>query len=174
MVASISQIREFMRRIVSRRRPPVLNGRFDTSDILQESLLQFVQTQALVGDEDLPDVTGAYAKKVCSGHLHKQCGHHFAKRRSATHNVASEVDLPGDNEPLINEIARSEDLTRLCQALVNLDTEQRDLIQLHLAEGLSFNQIAEKWGRPTYELRRRYHESLKQLRRLMIGGTDDA
>jgi len=63
------------------------------------------------------------------------------------------------------------DITR---ALEHLPLEQREVVVLKLAEGLTFQEIADMLGIPANTAASRYRLALARLRRLLAGATDDA
>ena len=57
-----------------------------------------------------------------------------------------------------------EQLTWLDSALQRLDAEERNLLRLHMLEGISIRRLAKDLGLSTRQLRRRLGELLEQLR----------
>ena len=81
---SLARIRERLRGILHRRRRPKshLQARFDTSDILQESMVQ-VHEELGKGDRTGTDLPNAWLVRVVDGHESKLIDRHRAGKRDA-------------------------------------------------------------------------------------------
>jgi RNA polymerase sigma-70 factor (ECF subfamily) len=74
------------------------------------------------------------------------------------------LDLASNEEHPLDAIARSQDLARLMRCLDGLEPERRDIVLLAYREGLSREQLAERFGRPVPTIKTWLHRSLVQLR----------
>lgn len=94
----------------------------------------------------------------------------IARRRATDHYrrrsplpLDDTPDLGGDNDPLLHVIER-EALDRLTGLIAQLDDNQRDLLRLRFAAGLTFGQIGIILGRSEAAVKMAVHRLLDRLR----------
>lgn len=79
-------------------------------------------------------------------------------------DTPSVLDMPSDEEHPLEGIERSQELARLMRCLDGLEPERRDIVLLAYREGLSREQLAERFKRPVATIKTWLHRSLIQLR----------
>ncbi len=90
-------------------------------------------------------------------------------RARQRHSLALDKVNPvkSDVEPPSDLIIGDEELQRLSCAMVQLPTEQREVIVLHLRGGMTFKEIAKSQGVSINTIQSRYHYGLDKLRSLL-------
>lgn len=84
---------------------------------------------------------------------------------------SKDLSEPIDNETVYNipftyELLDEIEDQRLYQALIKLNPIEREVIILHVVNGLTIKQIANLWSRPYDTIMHRYYSSLNKLKKL--------
>ena len=158
--AILCDCRERMRKAVAGRNRS-MQSRFNTSDVLQEGIIQLLQK--FNKEKKAPEITQSYLNRVASGHATKLRRQHTAKQR----DVKAESDRPEagashDGDTL--EVEQSHSV--LVRCLGELDPMERDIVDRRVFQRMSFNAIAEQLQLSESGVRRKYQSSLKKLKQL--------
>ncbi len=129
-----------------------LTGRRDTA----EDLLQETFVQALKG---LDRLDAAASPKAWLFAIARHLGLNARQRRRDLLPLAGEIAAPTVEKP----DPRQE---RMREAIAALPEKQRETLQLRLADGLSYEEIAAVLGIPVGTVRSRLHTAVKSLREL--------
>jgi RNA polymerase sigma-70 factor (ECF subfamily) len=172
--------RDGLRRMVSWRLDPRLNGRLDPSDVLQEVYLD--AARRLPDYLDQPALPVALWLRLLTGRrlieLHRQ--HLGARMRSAGQEVS--LSQPGwacaNAGSLASQLighltspsqaaARAETAARLTRALAEMDDMDREVLVLRHFDELSNNEVAELLGLQKAAASNRYVRALKRLKEIL-------
>ena len=138
------RIRYRLRNIIRRKRRNYNSSRFDTSDVLQESLLQILHEVPEEG-KDSEEVSQSLLNRIANGHLAKQLRHHYAKKRSVLReDSAAEPDssaFTNEDDPQLKTL-HAETVERLFNSMAQLSELQQKVVHLRFFEGLTYEQIA--------------------------------
>ncbi|MEM9410392.1 MAG: sigma-70 family RNA polymerase sigma factor [Planctomycetota bacterium] len=163
--AFFDRIRNRLRGIVRRKRRHYKSARFDTSDVLQESLLQLMNDYSDVSD-DGSAVSMGLLDRIASGHLAKQLRYHHAKKRSIQREDPSAEVMPeafanGTNPE--ERTVHAEEIEHLFNALAQLDERQQKIVHLRFFEGLTYDQIANRLQIKSHIVRNQLGKALEYL-----------
>jgi RNA polymerase sigma-70 factor (ECF subfamily) len=128
-------------------------------DLLQESFLQLHRSRRtyLPGKPVLPWAL-AIARNVCRMEWR-------SRRRRETHETSEEPSLP--EAASMMDLDRLADRQFLREALARLTADQREIILMHHALGLSFQEIAGILGILRTTAKLRAHRAIKRLREIL-------
>ena len=166
--SSLARIRERLRRWVRQNRRPRsrLQARFDTSDILQESMVQ-VHQELEKGrtPSDLPD---AWLKRVANGNESKLIERHRAQKRSVS-RVEPVTDRLLDSAQTPDEQAQAkEDIAGIIFSIQSLPPKARQILHRRIVLSESFPEIARQMGLAEHQVRRAFHAAEDQIRKMMM------
>ena len=161
----LMRIRERMRRILKRNRPNYRSARFDTSDVLQDSIAQ-VARQSRDDEGRARPVSEKWLRSVALGHLAKHLRFHKAGKRSVSHEMDQARYRSLDRSTLdpANQIARRELVEKMLRSLTELDPQQRQIVTLRVFEHLTYGEIADRMNIGIHLVRSGLSHSLKRLR----------
>lgn len=142
-------------------------SRADTSDVVQEGLLQAWQhLDGFRGDS--AEQVQAWMRRIGTGQAAKIRRYHLAEKRS----VRAEQSMPQSSIPSATsppELAEySETQAILLNAIDDLDDRSRTVVLLRVFEGESFPQIAERLGCSVSLPRVVFAAAIKQLRGQLV------
>jgi RNA polymerase sigma-70 factor (ECF subfamily) len=148
---------------------PVLAGRVDPSDVVQESLAQaYADLGAFRGRDEAAWV--AWLRAIVAGHAAKAYRHHLAARRNpgreggdAERLADTRVETPA--AALLNR----EDAARLAAALETLPEAMREVVVRRTFDGEPFEQVARAVGRSPGAARVLWTRALRRLREVLDG-----
>lgn len=128
----------------------------DVADLVQQTFFQLHRARL--------DFDSRYALKpwLFSIAMNLKRRYFRDRKRMSTLELEPEIDATASDE------ARTvEDVERLRAALAKLKDGQREVIELHWYEGLSFAEIAKTLGASLSAVKVRAHRGYKQLRKLL-------
>ncbi len=194
----LSLVRERIRRLIHRNSPRCSNSRFDTSDVVQEALIQTwlekgkhhvdsvpgspdgkqdepLQTSTELAnedhDKDRRKVSNVWLNIVSKGHLAKAFRHHFAGKRSL--NKETTPDKNHDSESRAAgpvQQAEENEMTRLVLLAINdLDDLQRAIIRKRCFGGQSVTAVSAELGITEYRVKAETRAALAQLEESLNG-----
>ena len=140
-----------------------ISRRADTSDIVQEGMIQVWQNMEML-NSIAPQQRKRWLEKVAQGHAAKLARRHLAIKRSAarTQTMAHEtVDVT--NDPFLNA-KKNEEMVQLMKALATLEFAQQQVLFLTFFEGMHKREIAEKLGITYKSMRGIYEKALLALK----------
>lgn len=133
-----------------------LRNRLDPCDVLQETLLMAHRSFAGFQGDSLPAFRG-WLFAIADHRLHDLADHHATQKR---HTPGGEVPLSGVVEQLratrtgpATAAEREERRVRLHEALQGLEQAEREAILLHHFHGLTQDEVAERLGVSTKQVR---------------------
>ncbi len=156
-----------MRAAVRRLKRDRATSRFDTSDIVQEGMLQLVQgVNSFRGTTEAE--FDAWVRQIARGHTLNADRHQRAKCR----DICNEIEgishaMSGQQSTPDEELTKAETLDQLSLAIQQLDDRQQTVILSHIFERMSFSAIAEKVGCSTSTASREYDRAITVLAQLM-------
>lgn len=159
------RIRERLRAILKTSKFEYTTPRFDTSDILQESIIQVAKEIDDKQDTE-PNVSNAWLKTVAFGHLaNLRRFNHAAKRsvkRENGKNSAAETTMI-EFDPL-EVSSKKEQVAIALEALAELTPVQRQIVHLRFFEQATYEQIAERVNVTVHNVRVHLTNSLRRIR----------
>ncbi len=158
----ISAVRERLRKFASGRNS-AYQSRFQTSDVIQDALVQIIST----ANRQKLTVTNAWLKLLVSGNAANLRRHHDAKCRSKSAETGIDV-LPPADLPRPEKIASTnEDLERLTICLAKLPANEKKVVSQFALNGTPFHEIAKSLNCSQRTARNYYHKGLANLKRMM-------
>jgi RNA polymerase sigma-70 factor, ECF subfamily len=160
-----------------------LQGKFDASDVVQETYLRAHRDWATFrgcGEDELLE----WLRMILAGRVAKAVRRFFGtQRRDVGLERQLQDDLERSSRALRNlaargtspsrTLARHEQGLRLASALDRLPTDYREVIILRQLEELSFPGVAQRMGRSSEAVRKLWIRALSRLRH-ELGGSSDA
>ncbi|MDC7810947.1 RNA polymerase sigma factor [Sphingomonas koreensis] len=115
--------------------------RQDASDLVHESFIRFASSEAC-RDRTI-ECPEAYLNQIATNLLRDRAKSAL-QRSLANHVPADEVPLAGTD--LVAALEARDRLNRLQNALMRLKPKTRDIFLAHRLDGLSYKQVAERYG----------------------------
>jgi len=156
-----------------------LRGKFDPSDVVQQTLLEAVRAWPQYRGETEAELA-AWLRRILARVLAHQARHFLdARRRDLTREVAIEESL-GESSRRLGEAVlasgtspsegaiRHERERKLADALGRLPDDYRDVILMRNIENLSHDQVAERMGRSSGAVRMLWARALASLRQELV------
>ena len=75
-----------------------------------------------------------------------------------------QISLAGDDPSPLDNLSLSQDMQRLARCLDGLEADKRDMVLLAYRQGLSREELAERYARPVPTIKTWLRRSLAQLR----------
>ena len=138
-----------LRRWASGRLPRWARDIADTQDLVQETLLQVFKRMAAFeprGDGALQ----AYLRQALMNRIRNEFRH---KGRRPSFQALDE-EAPGDHTSPLEAAIRQEQLDRYDAAMARLSEQERDLIVARVEVGLTYEEMAEALGKPSWNAAR--------------------
>ncbi|HYW80296.1 MAG TPA: sigma-70 family RNA polymerase sigma factor, partial [Thermoguttaceae bacterium] len=134
-----------------------LRSHDDAADVLQETFVRLVRTRKRLAKVDNPI---AYAFTVARNEAARLAGRQSRETAGRSELVGSGlfVQMVGDDAP------GHETADLAAAALVRLDPDHREVLQLKTYAGLTFREIAEVTGLPQGTVATRYRTAIEKLR----------
>lgn len=130
-------------------------------DVLQEVFISFVQRI------DGFQLTGSLRAYLVTCVVNRARDHLRKKQRQRTVSIEGAERLESDFAGPVGLVIKSEQLEQLACAMKELAYEQREVIVLHLHEGMKFKAIAQLQDVPDKTAQSRYRYGLDKLRSLL-------
>lgn len=171
--------RDRLRRMVTWRLDPRLNGRLDASDVLQEVYLDAMRR---LGEYlDRPNVAFTLWLRLLTNRrlLELRRQHLGAQMRSAGQEVSLNADWAWASAPSLAEhlighftspsqaASRAETAARLAKALEEMDPVDREVLVLRHFDELGNNEVATLLGLQKAAASNRYVRALKRIKEIM-------
>jgi RNA polymerase sigma-70 factor, ECF subfamily len=86
------------------------------------------------------------------------------KRPESLEDHPEFLDVPSDDETALQRVMRGEDGKRLSDCLSRLDADRAQMVVLAYCEGLSRDELAQKYGQPVNTIKTWLRRSLAQLK----------
>ena len=163
----LGQIRDEIRAAVKQSGLTMVRSRFDTSDIVQESMLQIWRQ---LGDDDVKNLefTEGLLSVIAKGHARKQMRFHTARKRTVSREQSA-VD-PGptrDPGPLDHADIR-EQIGLMLSALDYIHPIRQLILFRRFFDDASYQDIAKELCRPKEWVRQQCIKAQKELKILLM------
>lgn len=173
----LEQYREYLRLLARLQLDPRLRGKFDPSDIVQETLLKAHQKCDQFRGKTEEERT-AWLRSILANTLidvarkYGAQGRDVAAERSletALHDSSVRLEqlLAKDASSPVQHVVREEELLRLADGLAQLPDDQRTALELKHLGGYSVAAIAQEMGRTKTAIGGLLRRGMKRLRELL-------
>jgi RNA polymerase sigma-70 factor (ECF subfamily) len=169
----LERLRPYLHLLVRPHLGPDLAARLESSDLVQESLLNVVRGFDGFRGTDVPQflawVGQIVARVAASAGRRHAAGKRDRRREAAGPERLAEVAAGSSGPP--ERAARDEQAARLAAALERLPPAYRDVIQARFFDGLPFADVAARCGRSAAAVRVLCLRAIQRLRREMGADT---
>lgn len=163
----LHQIRCEIRKAVKQSGLTMVRARFDTSDIVQESMLQ-IWKQLDESDIDDLEFTHGLLAVIAKGHAHKQVRFHTAKKRSVSREASGNNPTPTRESNPLDNAAISEEVGLMLNAMSYIHPVRQLIIFRRFFDDASYQQIADEVCRPKEWVRQQCLKAQKEIRTLLM------
>lgn len=162
-------IRQRLRKIVRQSRLPVIDRKYDVSDVVQVCFLQLwsdLKTQQQVNnDRDGSEIVTAWLRKIVMGNLANLFRRANAQKRDIKREFANNEDLhPGSSRPPVELAEKREQVLLLSEQLQGLPEFQRQVTLMYFFEERSYDEIADRLNTNRYQVQKAYQDALLKLK----------
>jgi RNA polymerase sigma-70 factor (ECF subfamily) len=170
----LEPFRPFLLLLARRGLPPLLRGKLNSSDVVQQTLEVAFRARARFGGRTTAELA-AWLRRILAHKLEKACRfwrrekRDVARERSLQDALEQSSSAMGDwladRRPSPGDEAhRIERALFLAAAIAGLPTAQRQAVQLRYWGGLSLGEIAEQLGKSTAAVAGHLQRGLRNLR----------
>jgi RNA polymerase sigma-70 factor, ECF subfamily len=156
---------------------PALRGRFDHSDLIQETLLNAHRGFGQFRGTREPELTG-WLRTILARVLANQVKKHKGKGRDHRREESLEALLDRSSQAIqqaladsgsspSNQASRREQAVLLADALARLTPDQKEVFILRHVESMSVEEIAQQMGRTVPAVKMVWVRAVKELNRLL-------
>jgi RNA polymerase sigma-70 factor, ECF subfamily len=140
----------------------ILGSREAAEDVIQQVFVAVVRGSARKADAPLP-----YLRTAVRNASYSALRQRLVRQSAAPLSEDALLeDVPSPSLPVSQE-----DRLALSRAIRELPAEQREVLHLHVFEGLTFKEIAEATGDPANTVASRYRYALGKLKAMLSGTT---
>jgi RNA polymerase sigma-70 factor, ECF subfamily len=169
----LEQFREYLRLLARLHLGPRLKGKFDPSDVVQQSLLEaYAKRDQFHGGEA---ERAAWLRQILARNLADALRAFDQAKRDAGRERSLEAAIQESSARLgawlaaeqsspSQRVQRHEDAARLAEALAQLPEDNREALVLHYCESLPLAEVARRMDRTTASVAGLLKRGLKQLR----------
>jgi RNA polymerase sigma-70 factor (ECF subfamily) len=179
---TLERFRAYLRLLARLHLDPRLRGKLDPSDVVQQTLLQAYQALGQFRGNE-PGELAAWLRQILARNLAMAVRDFARGKRDVARERALEEALVASSSRLEAWLAaeqsspshraeRNEQALQLAAALEQLPEAQREALVLQHWQGWSLAQIGEHLGRSPEAVAGLIKRGLKQLRRLLPGGSN--
>ncbi|MFK7766456.1 MAG: RNA polymerase sigma factor [Mariniblastus sp.] len=167
-------LRERIRKVVSKRNANQTAGRFDTSDVIQETELQLWRNGLLSFEPEQPadkqaepSIDQPLLVTIAKRRLFKFLQRHKAKRRDAGLEKASAENVVSNYQSPSEELEQREESELLLQAVNQLDEIEREILFYRFFCELTFAEIQDATKLTKQTLRTKYNRAIANLKTIL-------
>jgi RNA polymerase sigma-70 factor, ECF subfamily len=171
----LAAYRQYLGTLARRQMDRFLLGRLDSSDLIQETLLEAFRDFAGFGGDTERDLM-AWLRKILVRNLADQCKHHKAQARDVHRQESLEAlienppsaaqdALAGGISSPSSQASRQEEAVRLADALARLPADYREVLVLRHWQQLRFEDVAARMRRSPGAVRMLWTRALERLQR---------
>jgi RNA polymerase sigma-70 factor (ECF subfamily) len=168
------QFRSYLRLLARMQLPPRLAPKVDTSDVVQQTLIQAYQGLAGFRGGTEREMAG-WLRRILANHLAHLVRDFGRQKRDAGRELPLaqildessarlEAWLAADQSSPSERAHRNDQLLRMAAGLETLPEEQREAVELHYCHGWTLAQIAEHLGKTPPSVAGLVHRGLLKLR----------
>lgn len=172
-------LRKYLSRFLRNSGRHVSNSRFDTSDVIQESLIQIwsecqqdcsteqndPMSQNSDGTTSLQTVSFARLRRIALGHLSKQFRFHGAAKRSVRRESQLASSSLLQDGQTASDICEIRELYAAFMVNLNLlDGTKQIVVYRRMFKDESYSAIAKELGMTVYAVRTEYKNAIQQLK----------
>ena len=163
----LGQIRDEIRIAVKRSGLTMVRSRFDTSDIVQESMLQIWRQ---LGDDDVKNLefTLGLLSVIAKGHAKKQMRFHTALKRSVSREQSQSPSATTREPSPLDHAEIREQIGLMLSALNNMHPVRQLIIFRRFFDDASYQEIAREVCRPKEWVRQQCINAQKEMRILLM------
>lgn len=158
------RLRSRVRDSVKKSKGKLNSSRFDTSDVIQEAMLQIWRDieKSELSEKVFPQ---ALVRRISRGHTAKMRRFHSADKRSFR-KESSDADTCSIVDPAlpIDHVERDEDVSMLRHAVKELNPVEKYIVYRRFFEGATFSSIGTDLDKPEAWIRRQYLKTIKKLK----------
>lgn len=178
--AVVAKYEPYLRMLARTQMRQAYQARIGASDMVQQAMMQAVQ-----GLDGFRGATEAefrgWLRQILARHLcHLDRDLHRDKRdirreqsmeqKLAQSSMRLEGLLAGDGPTPSQNVAISEHVLKVAEAVERLPDSQREAVRLHYLEGLKLSDVAERLDKSTGAIAGLLHRGMKTLRQQLDGG----
>jgi RNA polymerase sigma-70 factor, ECF subfamily len=172
----LERFREYLRLLAGMQLGPRLQGKFDPSDVVQQTLLEaYAKRDQFRGGEM---ERAAWLRQILAHNLADALRGFGQHKRDVCRERSLDVAIQESSARLVAWLAaeqsspsqraqRHEEEVRLAEALAELPEDNREALVLHYCEGLPLVAVAGQMGRTTASVAGILKRGLKRLRELL-------
>jgi len=134
-----------------------LGSRDDAEDVVQEVFVKVLETDVV------PDNFRAWIYRICRNRCLDFLRVHGRRRHNQQH--ASQLQLDAELTGNLTHLVRKEQRSQLRRLLIDLPANQREVLHLRYAEGLTRAEIAHVLDLPEPLVKSRLYDGIQRLRR---------
>jgi RNA polymerase sigma-70 factor (ECF subfamily) len=170
---ALEQFRDYLRLLARQQLDPRLYGKFDPSDVVQQTLLEAHQALPQFRGQSQGELA-AYLRRILAHNLTDALRRFGAAARNVdlekgleASSVRLEALLAADQSSPSQQAMKHEQLQHLARALAQLPDDQRVAVELRHLHGCSVADIGEQLGRSETAVGGLLRRGLKKLREIM-------
>lgn len=173
----LEQYRDYLRLLARLQIAPLLQGKVDPSDVVQETLLKAHERRdEFRGTTDAQ--LAAWLRQILANQLAETLRRFTRQQRDVARERSLEAAVEESSARLEQWLAgagltaeertdRDEQLVRMSEALATLPEDQRAAVEMRYLEGVAVGQIGERLGRTEASVAGLLRRGLERLRELL-------
>lgn len=164
----LESFRDYLRNIAARTLTPEVGGKLSVSDLVQSAIIEAHR------DFETCEATNhiefkAWIRKILVNDMLNRFRDLRRQKRDIRREqmIGSKLEIEDDLAGPVNELIQQEDEYRLMNALAQLTSERRKVIELRYRDGLSFVEIAESLEKTPDAVRMIWNRAIDSLSKII-------